>query len=258
MVLYRRLGSSLGPVRGLNRRLSAVSRDLIDRAASESRGLQSSVWSAIIPLFFIVLLSGCGGLAVTSKSALVATPAMIAFGNVAVGQSATVKVTIQNQGVATVEIEDLSVSGATFSIAGTTSYPITLPAGASVSVELQFTPTASGSAAEPLMITSSLSTDPTSIAQVTGTGVTSSTGGPKKVALSWNAPVSSNSVIVGYYIFRSANGAAYQLLNSTVNQGTSYTDAAAQSGSVYDYYVESVDSTGASSAPSNSASVTVP
>jgi fibronectin type 3 domain-containing protein len=86
----------------------------------------------------------------------------------------------------------------------------------------------------------------------------SASGGPRKVQLSWNPPSSSGSVaIAGYNVYRSANGGGYQMLNASLDAETSYTDGSVQSG-VYAYYVESVDSTGASSAPSNSTTVTVP
>ena len=215
-------------------------------------------WPIIVPIFSILLLSGCGGLSVASKNAVVATPSTISFGSVAIGQTVTAKVTLQNQGLTTVQIEDLSVIGSYFSIIGKTSFPITLASGASIAFELQFTPTAPGSASEHLMITSSLSADPISIAQVTGTGTGGAAGNPKKVALNWDAPDSPKYAIVGYDIYRSANGACYQLLNSGIDQSTAYTDDTVQSGSVYEFYVESVDASGVRSAPSNSTTVTVP
>jgi len=244
--------------RGTLRLLSAGSHDLIGLPGLGPHRLRLTPWSAIIPLFLIFLLSGCGGLSVTSKNAIVATPATIAFGSVTVGQTATADVKLQNRGLDAVEIEDLSVSGSTFSIVGTTSLPMSLPAGGSVTLKLQFSPTASGSAAEPLMITSSLSADPASIAQVTGTGTPGASGGPKKVQLSWAAPESANDIIIGYNIWRSANGAGYLLLNSAIDQNTSYVDASVQSGSAYEYYVQSVDSGGAISGPSNTTAVSVP
>jgi Abnormal spindle-like microcephaly-assoc'd, ASPM-SPD-2-Hydin len=208
-------------------------------------------------LFPVLVLSGCGGLSVSGKQAVVATPATLAFGSVAVGQSATANITLKNQGLTTVEIDDLSMSGAAFSIVGNT-FPISLAADASVTLQVRFTPTASGSTTEPLMITSSLSADPASIAEVTGTGTSGASGVPGKVQLSWVAPNSPNDPIVGYNVYRSGTGTGYALLNSAIESSTSYVDSGVQSGSVYNYYVVSVDAAGDSSEPSNLTTVTVP
>jgi fibronectin type 3 domain-containing protein len=64
---------------------------------------------------------------------------------------------------------------------------------------------------------------------------------------------------VGYYIYRSIGGsAAYQLLNSTVDAQTTYVDSTVQAGVTYDYIVESVDSSGAESVPSNEVAAVIP
>ncbi len=79
------------------------------------------------------------------------------------------------------------------------------------------------------------------------------------VDLSWNAPSSSPVPIEGYNIYRSTGGnSTYQLLNSSIDAQTTYVDSSVQSGLVYNYYVESVDSSGMQSSPSNPASVTIP
>ena len=82
--------------------------------------------------------------------------------------------------------------------------------------------------------------------------------GTRLVQLNWNAPNSPSDTIVGYNVYRAMNGATYELLNGTLNASTSYTDGAVQSGSAYNYYVESIDAAGDSSGPSNLTSVAVP
>lgn len=253
--MTRRFGPLLRAIETLRRTPAAEAANPIELRAALSHRFSLSPWNAIISLSLIVVLSGCGGLSVTSKSALVASPTAIAFGDVVVGQTLTASVTLQNQGLSTIEIENISVSGSAFSVTGSTKFPISLAAGASVTVQLQFSPVVAGSATEPLMITSSAATSPTSIAEMTGTGIA---GSPKKVQLTWLAPNSASSAIVGYNIYRSANGTGYQLLNSAVDQGTTYTDTSVQSGSGYDYYVESVDAAGNQSPPSNTTTVSVP
>lgn len=254
-MLPRKLGHSFRPSRGQARLQLTGPVESVGRQVSQHVKSYPIAWPAVVPIFSFLLLSGCGGLSIANKNAVVATPATITFGSVIVGQTASANITLHNQGIGSVEIENLSVSGPAFSVAASTSFPINLAAGASVTVELLFTPVASGSATEPIMITSSLSENPASIAAVTGTGTP---GGPKKIQLSWLAPDSSTDIVIGYNIYRSANGSSYQLLNSGIDQAMSYLDSTVQSGSVYDYYVESVDAAGTTSPPSNSATVTVP
>ncbi len=135
------------------------------------RGYRSSVLPAIISLSFVIMiLSGCGGVQMSQKTnTVIATPSTIAFGNVAVGQTATASVTLQNRGLSAVQIDDLSASGQSFSIAGAT-FPIQLAANASATVKLTFTPTAAGSVTGPLMITTSAASTPVSVANASGTG----------------------------------------------------------------------------------------
>jgi chitin-binding protein len=78
------------------------------------------------------------------------------------------------------------------------------------------------------------------------------------VNLTWNPPASSNPV-AGYRVFRSAEGISnFQLLNSSINTQTDYSDSTVASGETYDYEVKSVSSTGQESAPSNITTVTIP
>ncbi len=90
-------------------------------------------------------------------------------------------------------------------------------------------------------------------------GVASYTILAHQVDLSWDAPGSSPDPIEGYKIYRSTGGSStYQLLNSSIDAQTIYVDSTVQNGTAYTYYVESVDSSGVKSAPSNQVSVTIP
>jgi fibronectin type 3 domain-containing protein len=86
--------------------------------------------------------------------------------------------------------------------------------------------------------------------------------GSFQVKLTWGAPTDSSApAAVGYYIFRAIAGSTmYQQLNPQGDSETqtTYTDTTVASGTTYNYYVESVDSDGVESAPSSTASVTVP
>jgi fibronectin type 3 domain-containing protein len=87
----------------------------------------------------------------------------------------------------------------------------------------------------------------------------SGTGVKHEVDLSWNAPNSSPVPVTGYKVYRATSGSSsFQLLNSSVDTQTSYVDSTVQASTAYTYYVESVDSAGTASGPSNQVSVTVP
>jgi hypothetical protein len=85
------------------------------------------------------------------------------------------------------------------------------------------------------------------------------TSSSNSVSLSWNAPSSSADPVAGYNVYRAPSGSStYQLLNAAVVTTTTYVDSTVTSGQTYDYMVESVDSSGVQSAPSNVVGVTIP
>jgi len=122
-----------------------------------------------------------------------------------------------------------------------------------VTLDVQFEPTATGAATGQLTIQSNSSTNGTVMINLGGTGTS------PEVDLSWDAPSSSPDPMAGYNIYRSIGGSStYQLLNSSIDTETTYVDSTVQSGTAYTYYVESVDSSGVKSAPSNQVNVTIP
>jgi len=65
--------------------------------------------------------------------------------------------------------------------------------------------------------------------------------------------------VAGYDVYRAVSGSSsYELLNSSLDDATSYTDTTVQEGVAYTYYIVSVDASGDQSDPSNLFSVTVP
>jgi hypothetical protein len=78
-----------------------------------------------------------------------------------------------------------------------------------------------------------------------------------RVVLSWNASPSID--VVGYNVYRGLNsGGPYSRINSSIANGTTYTDSAVASGTTYYYVVTSVNGNGEESIYSNEASATVP
>jgi hypothetical protein len=176
----------------------------------------------------------------------------VSFGDVVVNTASTQSITLTATGSAPVTITAATLAGTGFALPGAT-FPMTLNPGQPVSLSVQFDPTATGAVTGQLTISSNASTGSTSVIALSGTGSS------YKVALSWDAPASSPVAIVGYNIYRSPSGSStYELVNSSLQTDTAYSDSTVQSGQAYDYIIESVDSAGVESAPSNMASVIIP
>lgn len=142
---------------------------------------------------------------------------------------------------------DLAVPGTVTVAAGATSAGFSATASAVKTPETVTLTASSGGASVtyPIQLNSSSASSPPSSTQ-------------HVVDLSWNPPSSSNSV-AGYRIYRSTEGTSnFQLLNSSINTQTDYSDSTVASGENYDYEVKSVSSTGQESAPSNITTVTIP
>ncbi len=110
----------------------------------------------------VIALSGTG-----TQGALSANPASIDFGNVPVGNTATVNVTLTNAGTANVSISTASASGTGFSMS--TLSPQTLTPGATATFTVTFGPKAAGSASGNVSIASTAPGSPLAIA-LTGSG----------------------------------------------------------------------------------------
>jgi hypothetical protein len=180
------------------------------------------------------------------------SPASVAFGNIPPDTPSTQPVTLTSTGTAPVIINSAVLSWTGFTMSGAT-FPVTLNPGLAIALEVQFDPMTPGPLTGQLTVQSNSSTNGTVVIGLTGTG------GPHQVTLTWDAPSSSPDPVAGYNVYRSAGaGAAYQLLNSSVDAQTTYVDSAVQPGLTYNYIVESVDNAGMESVPSNQATASVP
>jgi hypothetical protein len=161
---------------------------------------------------------------------------------------------LKSTGIGAVTVTSAKLSGAGFSMMGG-SLPVTLNPNQTLTLDLEFDPAQGGAASGELIVTSNASADTTNVVSLSGTGTGSSSS--YQVSLSWDAPAGSS--ISGYRIYRAVSGSSsYSLLNSSLDAETSYSDATPSAGATYDYYVESVDSSGVSSAPSSVLSIAVP
>jgi len=91
------------------------------------------------------------------------------YGNVLVHGSSTQAVSLKNSGSSDVNISQLNVSGAGFSVSGV-AVPFTLPAGQSAALQATFAPATAGAATGSVTIASDAQTTSSSVA-LSGTGV---------------------------------------------------------------------------------------
>jgi hypothetical protein len=196
--------------------------------------------SAAIPL------SGTG----LTAGQLGVNPTTINFGSIAVGGSSTQSASL-TAGTSDVTVSTASWNGEGFSVTGIT-FPVTVPAGQSVSFQVQFAPQIVGLSSGSISFISNAADSPT-VQTVTGTGTQASA---HSVDLSWAA---STSVVVGYNLYRGTQaGGPYSKLTSSPQPSTSYTDASVTAGTTYYYVATAVDGKSVESSYSNEVQAVVP
>jgi hypothetical protein len=177
------------------------------------------------------------------------SPTALSFGNVTVGSTATQQAILTATN-GSVTISSDRTTSSDFNIVGLT-LPVTIAAGASLPVTLQFAPSSTGTDTARAGFVSNAEDSPT-LAQLTGTGTPQSS---HSVNLSWN-PVSGN--VVGYDVYRgTVNGGPYQVID-TMDASTTYTDYTVDSGTTYYYVVTAVNAQGEQSSYSNVAEAVIP
>lgn len=204
-------------------------------------------------------LLGCGGSSATAAATatLNISAATIAFGDVNLNTVAAQSVTLTSTGTAPVTVSSVTISGTGFTFSGP-SFPLTLSStNPTATLSVDFDPTTAGLATGQLAVNSDSSPNGTVEITLTGTGVSAAT---YEVDVTWDAPLSSPDPVAGYDIYRSPGGQSDYVLMGSVNANQfEYTDNNdIEQGQSYDYIVESVDSSGNESVPSNTASVMIP
>ncbi len=176
-------------------------------------------------------LTGTGG----GTGQLIIAPAPLNFGDVMVGTTATLAMTMSAAG-GSVTVSSASSSSSQFALDGA-SFPFTIAAGQGLSFNVGFTPKNSGTASGSLSFVSNASNSQ-ALESLTGIG----TQTQFSVNLWWS---SSSSEVIGYNVYRSiaANG-AYSKINSTLDPNTAFTDGTVVSGQTYYYAATSVNSGG--------------
>jgi fibronectin type 3 domain-containing protein len=190
----------------------------------------------------------------TSGSGIASTPSLSAstsslnFGSVLVGSNSSLGVTLTNTGNANVTISSVLVTGAGFTSSGAGANTTVTP-GQTAVLNVMFAPSATGSVAGSVAVTSNAAG--VSIALAGSGGQLSS----HSVALNWDP---STSDVVGYYVYRVLADGTYAKINSAPVVPTNYTDASIQSGQTYTYVVTAVNSNNTESDYSDPAVAIIP
>lgn len=190
-----------------------------------------------------VALSGTG---TTTSGQLGVSASTIAVGDVVVGTSGTASGNLNATG-ANVTVTGASTNNTAFVVSGI-SLPVTIFAGQSSPFTVTFSPSTTGTATATLTFSSNAQ-PATTTATLTGNGTPAPV---HSVNLSWNASTSSN--ISGYNIYRAVyttSCGSFSRINSLLNTGTLYTDAAVTDGASYCYAATAVNTSNAESGYSN-------
>lgn len=194
---------------------------------------------------------GVDGIGVPQNSRqLTLSPTSLNFGNVTVGTTSSLPVTLTaSNGNVTVSSDQSNSSE--FSITGLT-FPLKIPKGTSVQATIQFTPSASGTANAQAEFLSNAGDSPTT-EQLTGYGVAQP---PHDAYLTWD-PGDPNAA--GYNIYRgTVHGGPYQKINDALDGATNYTDYTVVGGKVYYYVATEVNNQGQESGYSGEVKVKIP
>ncbi len=191
-------------------------------------------------------LSGTGATGAT----LTVSPASANLGSVAVGSSKTVSAALSASG-SSVVVSSATTTSSEFTISGI-SLPVTIAAGESVPITVDFSPNSSGAATGTLSFASNASNSP-AVEALSGTGTAST---PHDVGLAWTA---SSSTVSGYDVYRgSQSGGPYSKITGSPDASTSYSDTSVQAGLTYYYVVTGINAEGTESSYSNQVTAVVP
>jgi Abnormal spindle-like microcephaly-assoc'd, ASPM-SPD-2-Hydin len=199
-------------------------------------------------------LVALGGTGTAANPQLTVSAMNLSFGSVTVNTATTQPLILTSTGTSPVTVNSAAITGAGFSILGG-SFPVTLNPGQTLTIQVQFSPTATGTASGQITISSNSASGGTALVSLSGTSTAAT---PHEVDLSWDAPVGSVDPVAGYNVYRSTVSGPFVLINLSPDVAVVYVDNTVVSGASYSYYVKSVDSSGVESIASSQVTVTIP
>jgi len=214
------------------------------------RPIYSLTWIAALWLLWLVGCGGGTGSSITppdppppaGQSSV--SPASVTFGNTLVNTTAPAwSVTYENDSSAPLAITAISASG---DYAQSNNCGSSLASGTACTINLTFTPAASGGRTGNLQIAG----DSPQKVPLNGTGVAM-----HNLLVSWDA--SSSPSVVGYFVYSgSVSGGPYTLENVSPSPSINF-PVSAQGGQIWYFVVTAVDASGVESVPSNEVPATL-
>lgn len=191
--------------------------------------------------------------ATAANKALTVGPTSLSFGTVAAGKTASQTLTLTNTGNDKVNITKVTISGAGFAMTGWSS-PVNLDSTQSLTLDVMFDSTATGSHTGMLTVASTASGSMTVPLSAT---IAAAAPAAHSVGLGWDA--SSSASIAGYNVYRSGSQSGpFTRLNGSLVSGLTYTDSTVVGGDTYYYVTTAVDAKGDESPHSNTAKAVIP
>jgi hypothetical protein len=115
----------------------------------------------------VVALSGTGAAAANPQ--LTVSPTSVAFGSVTVNTPTIQTLTLQSTGTSAVTVNSAAITGAGFTIVSQ-AFPVTLNPQQSMTLQVQFNPTATGTASGQVTVSSNSTSGSTAVITLSGTG----------------------------------------------------------------------------------------
>lgn len=144
---------------------------------------------------FCILLAfaGCGATAGTSE--LKAAVTAIDFGPVTVGQTSTANVSFTNSGAGAVQVSAVTVTGQSFNVLGVGSFPLTIAAGSTLSFQIQFSPSSTGTASGQVTLVSNVNVGGVPTVSLSGLGIPSTQPAPPASGVLSGISCTSSSMV---------------------------------------------------------------
>jgi hypothetical protein len=196
------------------------------------------------------------GVGETSRC-VIASPSTVPFGPVAIGANSTVPVVLTNDRSWELTLRAARTTGSGFSVSGA-SFPLTLNAGQSLTLNVSFAPQSAGTVGGSLFVSDVGLTVP-----LTGTG-TAGTGTAPVYTVNLNWTATTTTGVTNYNVYRAnfTSGAcsAFPIgspYGSTASTVMTFTDPTVTNGNTYCYATTAVDPSGESGV-SNVVQMTIP
>lgn len=185
-------GSDVGGGRVRDRRFRTGQSLLRSRRGRSRRFLL--YFGLVVGVCVLLAFVGCGSN--TPIGELTPTESTFSFGAVSLGQTSSATVSFLNTGAVAVQITQVNITGQPFKLTSPVSLPVTVAAGSTYNVQVQFKPSSAGAAAGQVTLTSNVNAGGLPTATLSGLGVQTATS-PSATASVLSGVSCNNSTMIG-------------------------------------------------------------